>query len=186
MIAALDHYGVSVAARSACDTNSDEPSHVRLSTSQARQCIRISLCSKTSKRDIDYAVGVLRDNLAGATPAINVFRASQVDAGIIFDPDTYILDIRLWHQRKVFRSLPNAHEISFLGAKKYFHHVPKHKHVLVACQNGPNAPFVAHQLKARGYTRVSTVLTGLSGWRLAQPELYRKHAGENVLRLEPR
>jgi len=190
VIAALDHYGVSVAAGSACDTSSDKPSHVLtalgLSTSQARQCVRISLCSKTSKRDIDYAVGVLRDYLAGATPAINVFPAGQVDAGIIFDPDTFILDIRLWHQRKMFRSLPNAHEISFLGAKKYFHHVPKDKHILVVCQNGPNAPFVAHQLKARGYTRVSTVLTGLSGWRLAQPELYSKHAGENVLRLDPR
>lgn len=187
IIAALDHYGVSVAAGSACDTTEDAPSHVLkaigLTDQQARETIRISLSTYTKPKELSYALRVLGEYLNGKTPAINIVAASQLNQSFLLDPDLYILDVRFWYDRGLLKSLPNAHEISFFNAKKYLPQVPKDKHILVACQNGPNAPFVAYQLKALGHRRVSTIMTGVMGWRVAHPELYKRRAGEGVKRL---
>ncbi len=187
-MAALDHRGVSVSAGSACDTQEDAPSHVLSaigrSDEEARQTLRISLSSATSDRDVRYASQVFADYLSGGDRRIHVLLPAQLDETILFDEGTYILDVRFEYERKMQKGLPNSHEIVMLQAKKYFPQIPRDRHLLVVCQNGPNAPFVAYQLRAHRFKNVSILLTGLTSWRLVHPDLYKKYAGRNVTRLE--
>lgn len=189
LMAGLDDQGIAVSAGSACDTQEDAPSHVLqaigLSAEEARQTLRITLSTRTIERDIRLAGRAFEECLSGKTGGIHVLKPSQLDEGILFDEATYILDIRFQVERKMLKGLPNSHEIAFLQAKKYFHLIPRDRKVLVVCHTGPNAPFVAYQLKARRFRHVSILLTGLVGWRLARSDLYRRYAGQNIARLEP-
>ncbi len=188
LMAGLDDQGISVSAGSACDTQEDAPSHVLeaigLSDEQARQTLRISLSTDTSERDVAYAGRAFCDLLSGKADTINVLTPAQVGEKILFDDRTYILDVRWALERKLMKGLPNSHEIVFLKARKYFSQIPRDRNILVVCQSGPNAPFVAYQLRSRGFRNVSFLLTGVTGWRLARPDLFEKYAGQNVTALE--
>lgn len=190
LLAALDLYGVAVSAGSACSTAETKPSHVLtaigLSPDAANETIRFSLSEETSRADLRYVAQVLRDHLAGKTPSIHARRPSQVDHRFLFDPANYILDVRFWHERRLLKDLPNSHDASFVSFRRYTHHVPRDRHVLVVCMGGIDAVPIAYALKSAGYAQVSFLLGGVVGWRIAQPELYAKHAGTNVTKLEPR
>ena len=190
LMAALDSRGVAVSAGSACSTSETKPSHVLkaigLSDEAANQTIRFSLSADTSAKDLRYALRVIRDHLEGKVPAIHALRASQVDERLLYDPGNYILDVRFWHERKLLKGLPNSHEASFVSFRRYAHHVPRDKHVIVVCMGGIDAIAIAYSLKARRYGRVSFLVGGVAAWRLAQPELYAKRAGTNISKLEPR
>jgi rhodanese-related sulfurtransferase len=86
----------------------------------------------------------------------------------------------------MLKSLPNSFEASFIGFRRYIHHVPREKNVLVVCMGGVDATVVAYTLRSRGFENVSVLLTGVLGWRLQRPELYVRYAGVNVTKLEPR
>jgi len=190
LMAALDLYGVAVSAGSACSAGETKPSHVLkaigLSDDAAHQTIRFSLAEDTSVKDLRYVLRVLRDHLDGKTPAIRALRASQVDHHFLFDDANYILDVRFWHERKLLKGLPNSHEASFVSFKKYVHHVPRNKHVLVVCMGGVDAIPIAYALKSKRCDNVSFLLGGVVGWRIAQPDLYARYAGTNVTAIEPR
>jgi rhodanese-related sulfurtransferase len=189
LMAALDLYGVAVSAGSACSTSETRPSHVLkaigLSDEQADQAIRFSLSGDTSQKDLRYALGIVRNHIEGKTPSVRILKPSQLDERILFDDDSYLLDIRFWHERKLLKGLPNSFEASFVNFKKYIHHVPRDKHVIVVCMGGVDAVPVAYSLKSKGYD-VSFLLGGVTGWRFGQPGLYAKYAGTNITRLEPR
>jgi len=190
LMAALDLYGVAVSAGSACSAGETKPSHVLkaigLSDDAAHQTIRFSLAEDTSVKDLRYVLRVLRDHLNGKTPAIRALRASQVDHHFLFDDANYILDVRFWHERKLLKGLPNSHEASFVSFKKYVHHVPRNKHVLVVCMGGVDAIPIAYALKSKRCDNVSFLLGGVVGWRIAQPDLYTRFGGTNITKLEPR
>jgi cysteine desulfurase len=190
LMAALDFAGIAVSAGSACSTSDTKPSHVLkaigLSDQQADETIRFSLSEKTSLRDVRYVVETLREHLDGRTPSIRMLRPAQVDHEFLFGENNYILDIRFWHERKLLKSLPNSFEASFIGFDRYVHHVPRQKNILVVCMGGIDATVVAYGLKKRGFEKVGILLTGVTGWRIQQSELYGRHAGANVTRLAPR
>jgi cysteine desulfurase len=190
MMAVLDLYGVAVSAGSACNASEDTPSHVLsaigLSDEQARETIRFSLSEKTSVRDIRYVVKIIQNFLEGKTPSIRILRPSQVDRDFLFDEGNYLLDIRFWYERKMLKSLPNSYEASFISFKKYIHHIPKDKNIIVICMGGVDATAIAYLLKSKGYRSVSFMLLGVAGWRVHQPGLYKKYAGKNVTKLAPR
>jgi len=190
LMAALDLYGIAVSAGSACSAGETTPSHVLkaigLSDDAAHQTIRFSLAEDTSLKDLHYVLGVLREHLDGKTPSIRALRATQVDHRLLFDGATYVLDVRFWHERKLLKGLPNSHEASFVSFKKYVHHIPRDKHVLVVCMGGVDAIPIAYALKAKRCDHVSFLLGGVVGWRIAQPDLYARYAGTNITRLEPR
>jgi cysteine desulfurase len=190
LMANLDLHGVSVSAGSACSTSEIKPSHVLkaigLSDEQANETLRLSISEDTSLRDVRYVVGVLRDQLEEGAHSIRILRPAQADRAFLFDQGNYILDIRFWHERKLLKSLPNSFEASFIGFRRYIHHVPRDKHVLVVCMGGFDAVFAAVALRSRGFEDVSVLLTGVAGWRIRQSELYRRYAGLNVTKLEPR
>ena len=189
-MAALDYHGIAVSAGSACNAQSDEPSHVLkaigLSDEKARETIRFSLSDKTSWTDIKYVVRVARDFLEDRLPPIVMIHPKQLNENILLSENAFILDVRFWHDRKMLKGLPNSREAPFFSFKKYIHQIPKDKNIVVVCQFGSNSPIIAYQLRSKGFKNVSFLLTGLVGWKLSHPELYDKLAGKDIVELKPK
>jgi cysteine desulfurase len=187
LMAALDYHGIAVSAGSACHTQANEPSHVLkaigLTDADARRTIRISAGSETTPRAVRHALAVFRDFFENKLPAIGVVSPAQLNEELLFRPETYILDVRFPYDRKLLKSLPNAHEASFFSFRELASLVPRDRHVIVVCQGGVGAPIVAYSLRAKGHPNVSFLLTGMAGWRLRQPALYEKYAGAGVVAL---
>lgn len=188
LMAMLDYHGIAVSAGSACSTQEDRPSHVLkaigLSDQAAQETIRVSLGCSTSARDIRYTTQVFQDYVQGQTLFVNMIIPSQLDETILFDEQIYILDVRPQFQRRKFQSLPNAHELSFVAIEKYLPQLPKDKHILVVCQHGSLSYIMAYYLKAKGFGQVSSLRSGLGGWKARRSDLYQKYAGQNVTVLQ--
>lgn len=189
LMAALDHYGISVSAGSACSTAGTEPSHVLtaigLSDAAADETLRFSLAETTKPKELDYTLKILDSIFSGKVPEVQALKASTIDQSFISNPDNFLLDIRFWHERKMLKGLPNSSEASFIFFKRYIDQVPKNKHVVVVCMGGVDATAVAFQLKKRGYHDVSFIIGGVVAWRLTQSALYKTQGGTNIVQLQP-
>lgn len=187
LMAHLDFHGIAVSAGSACNTQSDKPSHVLtamgLSEARARETLRFSLSDKTEASDIKYTLKVLKGFLSGEASAISLISPAQLDEGLLFGEGTYILDVRFPSDRRILKGLPGSHEAPFLGFGEYASRVPKNRNIIVVCQAGGNAPVVAYHLRSKGYPNVSFLMSGLAGWKMVRPQLYQKYAGQNITRL---
>ena len=185
----LDYRGVAVSAGSACSTGEDKPSHVLkaigVSDQAARETIRVSLGHDTSARDIQYMTQVFRDYIEGRTPFVNMVTPAQLNETILFDEQTYILDVRPDDDRRKSKGLPNSHEVSPLSIQKYLDQLPRDKEILVYCPGGGLSFMISYYLKAKGFKRVSNLRGGLDGWRKRRNDLYQKYAGQNVIELQP-
>jgi len=189
LMAIFDFNGIAVSAGSACSTGSTEPSHVLtalgLSKKEAEETIRFSLSDETRRKDIDYLLGVFRSFLSDESPPIRALTPSQLDKDFLFDSDNFLLDIRFGYERLLLKSMPNSHEASFIGFKKYLHHLPRDKQIVIICMAGFDATALAYKLYKKGYSNLSIVIGGVTGWRLSQSDLYKEFAGFNVNRLSP-
>ena len=189
LLAMLDYHGIAVSAGSACSTGEYGPSHVLqatgLSAEAARETIRISLGSGNSARDIRYTVRVLRDYLQGRTPQVNMITPALLNEIILFDDNTFILDVRPDNDRKRFQGLPNSHEVPSLWVEQYLDQIPHDKQILVVCPGGGLSFVVSYYLKAKGFKHVTNLRGGLDGWRKRRSDLYEKYAGQNVTVLQP-
>ena len=185
----LDYRGIAVSAGSACSTGEDKPSHVLkaigLSDKAARETIRISLGHHTSTRDIRYVAQVIQDYVEGRTPFVNMITPAQLNETILFDEQTYILDVRPDDDRRRFKGLPNSHEVSPLSIENYVDLLPRDKEILVYCPGGGLSFMIAYYLKAKGFEHVSNLRGGLDGWRKRRNDLYQKYAGQNLTVLQP-
>jgi cysteine desulfurase len=188
LMAALDFRGISVSAGSACNTPTNEPSHVLmaigLTEQHARETIRFSLSHKTTLRDIHYTLSSIKEFLGEKGSSINILTPTEFDESMLFNSETYILDIRFKTDRKSVKSMPNAYEADFWKFAKYFKLLPKDKNIVVVCQGGVNSPVISYYLKKKGFKSIYFILTGILGWKHAHPELYNKYAGENVTQLK--
>ena len=188
VLAMLDYHGVAVSAGSACSTGDDRPSHVLkaigLSDDAARETIRISLGGENSAGDIRYTTRVLDDYLKGRSPQVDMVTPAQLNESILFDEQTYILDVRPAEDRRRYKSLPNAHEVPPFGAEQYMDQFPRDKNILVVCPGGGLSFMVSYYLKAKGFKHVSNLRGGLDGWRKRRGDLYARYAGQNVTVLE--
>ena len=189
LMAELDYYGIAVSAGSACNTQSDEPSHVLaaigLTPDQARQTVRFSLSDRTTARDVRYALRAVANIVSGKSPAIAMISPAQLDQKILFDPSTYILDVRFWYDRLAVKGLPGAHESSFPFISRYVGKLPRDRNILVVCQAGANAPMVAYYLRSKGFRRLSFLMAGMVGWKAARPDLYLAYAGRDIAVITP-
>jgi len=185
----LDYRGIAVSAGSACSTGEDTPSHVLkaigLSDQSARETIRISLGHDTSASDIQYMTHVVQDYIEGRISFVNMITPAQLNENILFDDQTYILDVRPPDDRKKFKGLPNSHEVNPLSVEKYLKQLPHDKQILVYCPGGGLSVMISYYLKAKGFKRVMNLRGGLDGWRKRRGDLYQKYAGQNVTVLEP-
>lgn len=185
----LDYRGIAVSAGSACNTGEDKPSHVLkaigLSDQASRETIRISLGHGTSRRDIQYLTQVMQDDMEGRTPYVNMITPAQLNESILFNEQTFILDVRPPDDRKRQRGLPNSHEVSPLSMEKYLDQLPRDKEILVYCPGGGLSFMISYYLKAKGFKHVSNLRGGLDAWRKRRRELYEKYAGQNITVLQP-
>ncbi|MBU1107972.1 MAG: aminotransferase class V-fold PLP-dependent enzyme [Candidatus Riflebacteria bacterium] len=188
LIAALDYFGIAAAAGSACSTPDNKPSHVLtaigLSETHARQTIRLSLSERTSRADIDYAVGVFREYFDGSISPANVVWPKQLNQDMIENSGLLILDIRFWYDRVLFSSINGSYETSMLTFKNYLDRIPVDKNILVVCQGGFYSPMVAFFLRSKGYKSVSYLASGLWGWKKADPELFLKATGKGIQKFD--
>jgi rhodanese-related sulfurtransferase len=184
----LNYRGIAVSVGSACSTGDDKPSHVLkaigLSDQASRETIRISLGHHTSARDIRYAAQVFQDCVEGRTHlVINRIQPAQLDETILFNEQTYILDIRPPSDRRKWKGLPNSHEVNPFRLERYLDRLPMEKHIVVVCPGGGHSFMIAYYLKTKGFKRVSDLRGGLHTWRMRRSDLYRKYAGQNVTAL---
>lgn len=189
LMGVLDYHGVAVSAGSACSTGEDTPSHVLraigLSAESARETIRISLGPDTSSPDIHYVVQVVQDYIDGRSPLVNMITPAQLNETILFDENTYILDVRPPSDRKRFKGLPNSHEVDPTSVEKYLKQLPRDKQILVYCPGGGLSFMISYYLKAKGFKYIINLRGGLDGWRKRHGDLYEKYSGHNVRVLQP-
>jgi cysteine desulfurase len=187
LIATLDYFNIAVSAGSACNTQSNDPSHVLkavgLTDEQARESIRFSLGYSISKGQIDYVLKILKDFINGKFPHVGMLEPKLLTEEMLFNPGTYVLDVRFWHDRMLVKSIPNSFEIPFFTYKKFLKHVPREKNIIVVGQGGFNSPVVAYELRFRGYKNVSFLILGILAWKQTYPELYEKYGGLHIQKL---
>jgi cysteine desulfurase len=180
LMAMLDYNGIAVSAGSACSSAEEKPSHVLkaigLTDSAARETIRISLGCSTTEKDIRYTVKVFKNFFNGNDRHVNLIMPSQLNEALIFDEQTYILDVRPNFLRKKLKGIPNSHEISFVSIRKYLRTIPKDKHIIVVCQHGNLSYVAAYKLLMNGFSQVSSLQHGIVGWKARWGELYKKYA----------
>lgn len=186
----LDYYGISVAAGSACNTGEDLPSHVLLamglSPEQARSTLRFSFGHQLKDKDLAYVVRVLRDILSGKGMTITAVSPAQLTEHVLFAPDIFIIDLRRTHKSKyTLKALPGSVEFPFYSIGKHLDKIPRKRPVFVTCEVGADAPMIAYYLRRKGYTNLSFLAFGLLGWKLAQPDLYAKYAGQEAISKAP-
>jgi cysteine desulfurase len=185
----LDYRGIAVSAGSACSTGEDTPSHVLkamgLSDQAARETVRISFGHDTSAQDIRYVTQVVQDYIEGRISFVNMIASAQLNETILFDKQTYILDVRPSNDRERYRGLPNSHEVNPLFVERYLKQLPHDKQILVYCPGGGLSVMISYYLKAKGFKNVTNLRGGLDGWRKRRSDLYEKYAGQNVTVLEP-
>jgi cysteine desulfurase len=184
LIAMLDYHGIAVSAGSACSSQDDKPSHtlkaIGLSIQVARETIRVSLGCNTSERDMQYATKVIQNYIEGKSAFINMITPAQLDETILFNEQTYILDVRPQFLCRKFKGLPNSHEASFVSVEKYLPQLPMDKNILVVCQKGNLSYITSYYLKSKGFKHVTNLKGGVVGWKARHKDLYQKYAGQNV------
>lgn len=184
LMAMLDYHGIAVSAGSACSSSEDKPSHVLtaigLPDEQARQTIRISLGHDTSAGDIRYFLRRLRKFLHGQAVHVSMLTVAELDKQMLDDEETWLLDVRPRSLRQRFPSLPHAHEAPWSEIHNYLDLIPRDKHIIVVCQGGYLSFMIAWYLKAKGWPRVSNLLSGIAGWIKQHKAMYQEVAGKNV------
>jgi rhodanese-related sulfurtransferase len=165
----LDYYGIAVSAGSACSEKNDKPSRVLkalgLTDLAAGEAIRFSLGSGTAGRDIRYTVGVLRKYFEGKITFINQLSAADLEQSLLDDKKPFILDVRPKFIRRRVKSIPGSHEASFVSLKKHLDQIPEDQHIVVVCQQGNLSYGAAFYLKSKGYPKVSSLRSGIAGWK---------------------
>lgn len=175
----LDYHGVSVAAGSACNTGEDAPSHVLtamgLTPEEARSTLRISFPHSLSDRELAYVISAFRTVLSGKGEAITAIQPSQLSLEMILSPDLFILDLRRRLKSEYsLKPLSGSRSFALFTIGRHLDAIPRHRPILVVCETGNDAPIIAYYLKRKGYSRLSFLMWGLLGWKLARPELYAR------------
>jgi len=186
-IALLDYHGIAVSAGSACNTEANEPSHVLkalgLSDDEARHTLRFSLSVHTTTADIRYVEKVLRTYLAGGELnrfPVTMISPSQLDEDMLSNEKLCFLDVRSSTDRKMLKGLPGSRETSLRALRNATKQIPRDRSIIVVCQAGMDSAMVAYYLRAKGFRDVSFVIGGIVGWKLAQPDVYRRLGNHNI------
>jgi cysteine desulfurase len=179
----LDYHGVSVAAGSACNTGEDTPSHVLtgmgLTPEAARSTLRVSFSNQFSERDLRYVVAVFKEALTGKGDRLTALQPAQLTEEVLFAPDLFIIDLRRSMKPEyTLKALPDSRRFPFYSIGRHLREIPRHRPILVTCEVGYDAPIIAYYLKRKGFSRIAFLMWGILGWKLAQPTLYARFAGQ--------
>lgn len=170
VLAMLNYYGIEVSAGSACSSGDDKPSYVLkaigLTDEEARETIRISMGTGTSRKDVVYLLKVLDNYFKGKALFVESISSSQLNKLMSSDPGTVVVDIRPEFQRTKTPGHKSFTVIHYNAIEKNLHSIPRDKPVVVACETGQLSLLTAYTLKARGYMLVSSLKDGIRGWNV--------------------
>jgi cysteine desulfurase len=168
ILAMLNYYGIEVSAGSACSSGDDKPSYVLkaigLSDEEARETIRFSMGSNTSRKDVVYLLKVLDNYFKGKALFVNRITSAQLNKLMLSDQNTFVLDIRPEFQRKKTPGHKSFTIMHYSAIEKNLHCIPRDKHVVVACETGKLSLLAAYTLKSKGYGFVSSLKDGIREW----------------------
>jgi rhodanese-related sulfurtransferase len=113
--------------------------------------------------------------LSGGPDAVTAIPPGQLTPEVFLAPDLFVIDLRR-KARPEYTPRPLANSRGFLvfSIGKRLAEIPRNKHILLTCETGYDSPLVAYYLRLKGYSRVSFVVAGLLGWKLAHPDLYAR------------
>lgn len=187
LMALLSYHGIAVSGGSACSMPENKASHVLLATGlseqEARETLRISFGKGNSPADVRYTLKIFHSFLKKGMPVVDLISSELLDEQLLFDPQTFILDIRTPSQRKRYPGLPNSVEASYFALDHQLEKLPMNKNILVVCQRGNLSYLSAFHLKSKGFRHVSSLSTGIEEWISMHPGVYQKYAGKNIRQL---
>jgi len=175
LLAGLDCYEVSVSIGSACTADSIEPSHVLLgmglSKADALSAIRISMGTTTTRRDISYALEVLKAVLQGDPSGFAYLDPQHLTEERIRSLETFLIDLRFPYERMLSPTIPGAKEWSHIYFERFFGRIPKDKEVILMCGTGIFSFSAGYKLANAGHPAVRVVYGGYAAWKALHPDL---------------
>ncbi|MBF0408015.1 MAG: aminotransferase class V-fold PLP-dependent enzyme [Candidatus Riflebacteria bacterium] len=178
LLAGLDCYGVSVSIGSACTANRIEPSHVLLgmgiSEELALSSIRVSMGPSTDIIDVLFFLWALNQVLKGDPEGFSFIDPEHLTESRILSNSTYLIDLRLPHERFFSPSIPGAQNLSHIGFEKYIPGIPLDKEVVLMCSTGIFSLGAGYRLAKSGHRNVKVLFGGYSAWQGRYPELLQK------------
>jgi cysteine desulfurase len=181
LLAGLDCYGIGVSIGSACTADRIEPSHVLLgmgiSEADALSSIRVSMGPSTGTFDVLYFLWVLKRILAGDPAGFSYLDPKHLTEERITSPDTFLIDLRLPHERLMASSLPQARNWTHIGFERYLAEIPADKEVILMCATGVFSLGAGYQLAHHGHKKVRVVFGGYVAWKALNPDLFARLIG---------
>lgn len=178
LLAGLDCYEVSVSIGSACTADSIEPSHVLLgmglSEKDALSAIRISMGTTTTRRELSYALEVLKLVLKGDPVGFAYLDPQHLTEALITGAGTFLIDLRFPYERMLAPSIPGAKEWSPIYFDRYLAKIPNDKEVILMCATGVFSLSAGYRLANRGHPNVRVVYGGYAAWKALHPDLVEK------------
>lgn len=175
LLAGLDCWEVSVSIGSACTADRIEPSHVMLGMGiderEALSTIRLSMSGTTSARDMRYVAEVLEKVVRDSPAGLQYLDPQHLDEARILSPRTYLVDLRLPHERWLSPSIPGAKEWSAAFFDKNIADVPRDREAILMCGTGVISYAAGYRLANAGHPDVRVVYGGYSAWRGRYPDL---------------
>ena len=173
LLAGLDCWEISVSIGSACTADRVEPSHVLLGmgidVAEALSTIRLSLGRKTTARELRYVVEVLQKITRDSPLGLSYLDPQHLDEARILSPKTFLVDLRMPHERWLSPSIPGAKEWSVLGFDKNIPDVPRDSEAILMCGTGIVSFTAGYRLANAGHPNVRVVYGGYSAWRGRYP-----------------
>ena len=175
LLAGLDCYEVAVSIGAACTADRIEPSHVILgmgwSEQYALSTIRISMGTTTRAADVKYFLWALARALKGPPTGFAYLDPQHLTAERIRSDKTFLIDLRLPHERMLAASIPGARQWSHIAFERYFDRIPWDKEVVLMCSTGIFSLGAAYRLASAGHPSVRVVYGGYCAWRALYPDL---------------
>lgn len=175
LLAGLDCWEIGVSIGSACTADRIAPSHVMLGMGiderEALSTIRLSMGTSTTSRDMHYVIEVLERVVGHAPKGLSYLDPQHLDEARISSTHTFLVDLRLPHERWTAPSIPSAHEWNAFSFDHESKHIPHDREVILMCGTGIISYAAGYRLANRGRPDVKVVYGGYEAWRGRYPGL---------------
>jgi len=175
LLAGLDCYEISVSIGSACTAEQIVPSHVLIGmgmpAAEALSSIRISMGRTTTRADLRYTIKAFERVLESDPAGFSYLDAEHLDAARIRSDATWLIDLRLPHERLLDATIPGATELSYLGFDRAIKRIPRDREVILLCDSGQISTAAGYRLAMAGHPNVRAVFGGYQAWRGRYPQL---------------
>ncbi len=110
---------------------------------------------------LDTKTQVIQEYVEGRVSFVNMLAPAQLNETILFDAQTFILDVHPPDMRKNVKGLPNVYEVNPLHVVRYLKQLPRDKQIMAYCPGGGLSVMISYYLKAKGFKRITNLEIGL-------------------------